>query len=71
MKNKIAPKYIHIAKTNCAEKDEIFDDFLENIEEFQQKFDVSGAEGLGRVKTQQRTKVVDIKHVNKNKNKLF
>lgn len=65
---KIAPKNIQIVHTadgNDNENAEIFDDFLSNIDEFQQKFDINTKEFVGRVKTQQSLQVVDIKQVKK------
>lgn len=62
---KIAPKHIHTVKILDAENAEIFDDFLSNIDEFQQKFDINTKEWAGRVKTQQRTEVADFKRVKK------
>lgn len=72
---KIAPKNIKIVYTvnkNADKNAEIFDDFLSNIDEFQQKFDINNKEWPGEVKTQQSIQVVDIKQLNKtNKNALF
>lgn len=72
---KIAPKNIQIVYTGNKKTDEnaeIFDDFLSNIDEFQQKFDINNKEWTGKVKTQQRTEVIDIKQLKKtNKNALF
>lgn len=72
---KIAPKNIKIVYTvnkNADKNAEIFDDFLSNIDEFQQKFDINNKELTGKVKTQQSIQVVDIKQLNKtNKNALF
>ena len=72
---KIAPKNIKIVYTgnkNADKNAEIFDDFLSNIDEFQQKFDINNKELSGKVKTQQSIQVVDIKQLNKtNKNALF
>lgn len=72
---KIAPKNIQIVYTGNKKTDEnaeIFDDFLSNIDEFQQKFDINNKELSGKVKTQQSIQVVDIKQLNKtNKNALF
>lgn len=62
---KISPKHIHTVKNLDAENAEIFDDFLSNIDEFQQKFDINTKEFAGRVKTQQNLQVVDIKQVKK------
>ena len=72
---KMAPKNIQIVYTGNKKTDEnaeIFDDFLSNIDEFQQKFDINNKELPGKVKTQQKTQVVDIKQFKKtNKNALF
>lgn len=62
---KIAPKHIHTVKILDAENANIFDDFLSNIDEFQQKFDINAKEFVGRVKTQQNLQVVDNKQVKK------
>ena len=53
------------------ENAEIFDDFLSNIDEFQQKFDINNKELTGKVKTQQKSQVVDIKQLNKKQKGLF
>ena len=72
---KIAPKNIQIVYTGNKKTDEnaeIFDDFLSNIDEFQQKFDINNKELSGKVKTQQSIQVVEIKQLNiTNKNALF
>lgn len=72
---KIAPKNIQIVYTGNKKTDEnaeIFDDFLSNIDEFQQKFDINNKECVGNVKTLVKPQVVDIKQVKKtNKNALF
>lgn len=72
---KIAPKNIQIVYTGNKKTDEnaeIFDDFLSNIDEFQQKFDINNKELTRKVKTQQSIQVVDIKQLKKtNKNALF
>ena len=72
---KIAPKNIKIVYTGNKKTDEnaeIFDDFLSNIDEFQQKFDINNKELTGKVKSQQKPQVVDIKQLKKtNKNALF
>ena len=62
---KIAPKNIQIVYTGNNENAEIFDDFLSNIDEFQQKFDINNKELTGKVKTQQSIQVVDIKQLKK------
>ena len=71
---KIAPKNIQIVYTGNKKTDEnaeIFDDFLSNIDEFQQKFDINNKEYVGKVKTQQSIQVVDIKQLNKKQKGLF
>lgn len=71
---KIAPKNIQIVYTGNKKTDEnaeIFDDFLSNIDEFQQKFDINNKEWTGKVKTQQRTEVIDIKQLKKKQKGLF
>ena len=71
---KIAPKNIKIVYTGNKKTDEnaeIFDDFLSNIDEFQQKFDINNKECSGKVKTQQKPQVVDIKQLNKKQKGLF
>ena len=71
---KIAPKNIQIVYTGNKKTDEnaeIFDDFLSNIDEFQQKFDINNKEQAGKVKSQQKPQVVDIKQLNKKQKGLF
>ena len=71
---KIAPKNIQIVYTgnkNADKNAEIFDDFLSNIDEFQQKFDINNKEQAGKVKSQQKTQVVDIKQLKKTQKGLF
>ena len=71
---KLAPKNIQIVYTGNKKTDEnaeIFDDFLSNIDEFQQKFDINNKEQTGKVKTQQSIQVVDIKQLNKKQKGLF
>lgn len=71
---KIAPKNIQIVYTGNKKTDEnaeIFDDFLSNIDEFQQKFDINNKECVGNVKTQQSIQVVDIKQLKKKQKGLF
>lgn len=71
---KIAPKNIQIVYTgnkNADENAEIFDDFLSNIDEFQQKFDINNKEQVGKVKSQQKTQVVDFKQLKKKQKGLF
>ena len=68
---KIAPKNIQIVYTGNNENAEIFDDFLSNIDEFQQKFDINNKELTGKVKTQQSIQVVDIKQLKKQQKGLF
>lgn len=71
---KIAPKNIQIVYTGNKKTDEnaeIFDDFLSNIDEFQQKFDINNKEQNGKVKSQQSIQVVDIKQLNKKQKGLF
>lgn len=71
---KLAPKNIQIVYTGnkkTDENDEIFDYFLSNIDEFQQKFDINNKECSGKVKTQQSIQVVDIKQLNKKQKGLF
>ena len=68
---KIAPKNIQIVYTGNNENAEIFDDFLSNIDEFQQKFDINNKELTGKVKTQQSIQVVDIKQLKKLQKGLF
>lgn len=71
---KIAPKNIQIVYTGNKKTDEnaeIFDDFLSNIDEFQQKFDINNKECTGKVKSQQSLQVVDIKQLNKKQKGLF
>ena len=71
---KIAPKNIQIVYTGNKKTDEnteIFDDFLSNIDEFQQKFDINNKECSGKVKTQQSIQVVDIKQLKKKQKGLF
>ena len=71
---KLAPKNIQIVYTGNKKTDEnaeIFDDFLSNIDEFQQKFDINNKEQAGKVKTQQSIQVVDIKQLNKKQKGLF
>ena len=71
---KMAPKNIQTVYTGNKKTDEnaeIFDDFLSNIDEFQQKFDINNKECPGKVKTQQSIQVVDIKHLNKKQKGLF
>ena len=71
---KLAPKNIQIVYTGNKKTDEnaeIFDDFLSNIDEFQQKFDINNKECYGKVKTQQSIQVVDIKQLNKKQKGLF
>ena len=68
---KIAPKHIHTVNNFYAENAEIFDDFLSNIDEFQQKFDINNKELTGKVKSQQSLQVVDIKQLNKKQKGLF
>lgn len=71
---KIAPKNIQIVYTGNKKTDEnveIFDDFLSNIDEFQQKFDINNKEQDGKVKSQQSIQVVDIKQLKKNQKGLF
>lgn len=71
---KIAPKNIQIVYTvnkNADKNAEIFDDFLSNIDEFQQKFDINNKEWTGKVKTQQKPQVVDIKQLKKTQKGLF
>ena len=71
---KLAPKNIQIVYTGNKKTDEnaeIFDDFLSNIDEFQQKFDINNKELTGKVKTQQKPKVVDIKQLKKPQKGLF
>ena len=71
---KIAPKNIQIVYTGNKKTDEnaeIFDDFLSNIDEFQQKFDINNKECTGKVKTQQSIQVVDIKQLKKKQKGLF
>ena len=67
---KIAPKNIQIVYTGNKNDDkntDIFDDFLSNIDEFQQKFDINNKELTGKVKPQ----VVDIKQLKKKQKGLF
>ena len=71
---KLAPKNIKIVYTGNKKTDEnaeIFDDFLSNIDEFQQKFDINNKECSGKVKTQQSIQVVDIKQLKKQQKGLF
>ena len=71
---KLAPKNIQIVYTGNKKTDEnaeIFDDFLSNIDEFQQKFDINNKESPGKVKTQQSIQVVDIKQLKKKQKGLF
>lgn len=71
---KIAPKNIQIVYTGNKKTDEnaeIFDDFLSNIDEFQQKFDINNKEQVGKVKSQQKTQVVDFKQLKKTQKGLF
>ena len=71
---KISPKNIQIVYTGNKKTDEnaeIFDDFLSNIDEFQQKFDINNKEQTGKVKSQQKPQVVDIKQLNKKQKGLF
>lgn len=71
---KIAPKNIQIVYTgnkNADKNAEIFDDFLLNIDEFQQKFDINNKEQAGKVKSQQKTQVVDFKQLKKTQKGLF
>ena len=71
---KMAPKNIQIVYTGNKKTDEnaeIFDDFLSNIDEFQQKFDINNKELPGNVKTQQKPQVVDIKQLKKQQKGLF
>ena len=71
---KMAPKNIQIVYTGNKKTDEnaeIFDDFLSNIDEFQQKFDINNKELPGKVKTQQKPQVVDIKQLKKQQKGLF
>ena len=71
---KISPKNIQIVYTGNKKTDEnaeIFDDFLSNIDEFQQKFDINNKECTGKVKSQQSLQVVDIKQLNKKQKGLF
>ena len=68
---KIAPKNIQIVYTGNNENAEIFYDFLSNIDEFQQKFDINNKELTGKVKTQQSIQVVDIKQLKKQQKGLF
>ena len=71
---KIAPKNIQIVYTGNKKTDEnaeIFDDFLSNIDEFQQKFDINNKECSGKVKSQQSLQVVDIKQLKKKQKGLF
>lgn len=71
---KLAPKNIQIVYTGNKKTDEnaeIFDDFLSNIDEFQQKFDINNKEQTGKVKSQQSIQVVDIKQLNKKQKGLF
>ena len=71
---KLAPKNIQIVYTGNKKTDEnaeIFDDFLSNIDEFQQKFDINNKECTGKVKSQHSLQVVDIKQLNKKQKGLF
>ena len=71
---KIAPKNIQIVYTGNEKTDEnaeIFDDFLSNIDEFQQKFDINNKESPSLIKSQQKTQVVDIKQLKKTQKGLF
>lgn len=71
---KIAPKNIQIVYTvnkNDDKNAEIFDDFLSNIDEFQQKFDINNKEIPGLIKSQQKTQVVDIKQLKNTQKGLF
>ena len=71
---KLAPKNIQIVYTGNKKTDEnaeIFDDFLSNIDEFQQKFDINNKEQTGKVKSQQSIQVVDIKQLKKKQKGLF
>lgn len=68
---KIAPKHIHTVNNFDTENAEFFDDFLSNIDEFQQKFDINTKEYAGRVKTQKSLQVVDIKQVKKNTKRVL
>ena len=71
---KLAPKNIKIVYTGNKKTDEnaeIFDDFLSNIDEFQQKFDINNKECSGKVKTKQSIQVVDIKQLKKQQKGLF
>lgn len=71
---KIAPKNIQIVYTGNKKTDEnaeIFDDFLSNIDEFQQKFDINNKEWDGTVKSQQKPQVVDFKQLKKTQKGLF
>ena len=71
---KIAPKNIQIVYTGNKKTDEnaeIFDDFLSNIDEFQQKFDINNKEWTGLIKSQQKSQVVDFKQLKKTQKGLF
>ena len=71
---KLAPKNIQIVYTGNKKTDEnaeIFDDFLSNIDEFQQKFDINNKESPGLIKSQQSIQVVDIKQLKKKQKGLF
>ena len=65
---KLAP-HVQLIKTDVF--DENLLDFLENIDEFQQKFDINNKELPGKVKTQQKPQVVDIKQLKKQQKGLF
>lgn len=71
---KLAPKNIQIVYTGNKKTDEnaeIFDDFLSNIDEFQQKFDINNKETPGLIKSKQKPQVVDIKQLKKKQKGLF